>query len=80
LTETEWIIGLLAVIAVLLFMCWLALRFIGTEIGPLSARIYKFLYDYEKLNRFEERKKLEAEVAVDRDSAEWQARQPKDGK
>jgi hypothetical protein len=74
------IVGLLVLLAALLFACWIALRFIGREIEALSASVHKFLYDYEKLNDFEGRKKLISEVAVDRDFAEWQARQPEASK
>jgi hypothetical protein len=74
------IIGLLALIAVLLFLCWSALRFIGDEVAAQAKVIRGFVGDYEELNDFERRKKLVAEVAVDRDFAEWQARQPKESK
>jgi hypothetical protein len=74
------IVGLLAVIAVLLFLCWSALRFIGDEVAGQGKVIRGFVRDYEELNDFERRKKLVAEVAVDRDFAEWQARQEKEGK
>jgi hypothetical protein len=78
LIEDIVIIGLLALSAALLLACWMVLRFIAKEIEELSATVHRFLYDYENLNNFEGRKKLMAEVAVDRDFAEWQSRQPKE--
>ena len=74
------IIGLLALIAVLLFLCWSALRFIGDEVAAQAKVIRRFVRDYEYLNDFERRKKLAAEVAVDQDFAEWQARGTKESK
>jgi hypothetical protein len=74
------IVGLLALVAGLLFMCWIALRFIGAVVEALSSRIHSFLYQYERLNNFEERKRIGDEIAVDRDFAEWGARQKKGGK
>jgi hypothetical protein len=80
MTGTEIVIVLLALIVVLLFFCWRSLRSIGGEIGTLSDRVHGFIYDYEQLNNFDERKRLHKEGLVDKDFAEWQAKHSKDSR
>lgn len=65
---SEVIVGLLAIIAVLLFLCWVAVRGMWGEIRSLSMTVDSFLYEYKRLNNYEERRKYSDEAMIDRHS------------
>lgn len=60
------VVGLLAAIAILLLLCLSVLRSLWGEVRSLSMKIGSFLYEYERLNNFEERKQISTEATVDR--------------
>lgn len=74
MTEMEWVIGLLALIAVLLFLIWMALRFAIGQLAELSSSVHGFIHDYETINNFKERKQMWAEGKVDQEMTEVNAR------
>ena len=76
MTHTGIVIALLAFIAVMLFLCWIALKNILLAFDSLVSFIRGFIHDYEVLNDYGDRKKSRLEVLADREAIEWHEKHP----
>jgi hypothetical protein len=78
MAEVEIVMSLLAALVVLLFLCWVSLRAIGSKLDSLFYTIHGFMRYSEQQNGIAEKKRMQMEAMAEKSFTEWQPEDSKD--
>lgn len=71
MTNAELVTTLLALIVILLFLCWISLRSVGNKLDSLFYTIRGFMGYYERLNGFSEKERMQMEAMGEKSLTDW---------